>query len=157
MSDKNADIDKLYETEIYYVNGRFDEKIYNEYIKQHLTTKDNNLINNMLNSYEAEDRYINYISIGLKSDMPCSYSELLLLELNNNESTYIPVFNLHINTSSLYSLMRTYTDNDDNDNDNADNDFDKSKSKSKMNLHDLKKLLKNYDSTRIINYVLQRL
>lgn len=150
MDEKNPDVDKLYETEIYYVHGRFNEEIYNEYIKQHLTTKSNDLINNILNSYEIEDRYINYISIGLKSDRPCSYSELLLLELNNNESTYIPVFILHINTSSQYSLMRVYTDDY--------HEFElESESECKMNLHALKKLImKDYDSIKIINYVLEK-
>lgn len=150
MNENNPDIDKLYETEIYYVHGRFNDELYNEYIKKHLTTKGNDLINNILNLYEQEDRYINYISIGLKSDRPCSYSELLLLELNNEESTYIPVFILHINTSSPYSLMRSYTDNDDSDN-------NESESECKMNLHSLKKLImKNYDSIKIINYVLEK-
>ena len=153
MGEKNTDETDLYKTEIYYTNGTFNEELYNEYVKKHLTTTSNNLINNMLNSYEAEDRYINYISIGLKSDRPCSYSELLLLDLNNNESTYIPVLIININTSSPYALMKSNTDNDSDSNSDSDSNI----AKNKMNLYDLKNLImKNYNSTKIINYVIEK-
>ena len=166
MTDKNIEVTDLYETKVYYTKGRFNEELYNEYIKQHLTTKSNDMINTILNSNEIEDRYINYISIGLKSDRPCSYSELLLLELDNNDSTYIPAIISNINTSSPYALMRTYTDDEDDENneddendenENENDNEDKNNDKCKMNLYDLKKLImKNYDSTKIINYVLEK-
>jgi hypothetical protein len=148
MTTKNSAPKDVYDTKINYSNGRFNEELYNEYIKQHLSIKENNLIGEMWNSVESEDRCVNYISIGLKSDRTCSYSELLLLELESkyNESKYIPLIIPHINTSSPYALMRTTTDFDDDDNEDDE---------CSMNLYDLQKIImKGYDSTKIINYIL---
>jgi len=105
----------------------------------------------MWNSLEPDERYVNYISIGLKSDRPCSYSELLLLELESphDESKYILVIVSNINTSSPYALMQTTTDFDEDDDNNEYNNA------NIMNLYDLQKIImKGYDLTKIIDYIL---
>lgn len=138
MPDKSSAFPNILENQICYSKGIFDKKTYNDFIKCYLTTKENYLVDAMFNS---NDDYINYISIGLKSEAFCCYDELLLLEINNLEICYLPVIIPNINTSSPYSLMRCYTDDDSED-------------EYQMTLGELQKIIsKNYNIKKIINII----
>ena len=139
MSKKSSASDNPYNKEINFNSGKFSEDVYKEYIKIYLSTKENNLAEIMLNS--SEDKYIEYISIGLKSELSCCFNQLLLLKIYEMEYSYLPIFINNINTSSPFALMMLNT-------------YDEDEDEKGITLLNLSKLInKNYDTTKIINMV----
>ena len=69
------------------------------------------------NDFDDNDKCINYMVIGLPSDLQCCYSELWLLDLElvNEQSKYYATIIQNINTSSPYALERCYMQSDDED------------------------------------------
>lgn len=99
----------------YYLNeGSMTKSFFDDYIKHHIN-KGNNLqkCEKILEDYE----FIEYYSIGLKSDRVACYSELWFLDINLNDNKCLPILIEDINTSSYYSLSRCDMDIDyDEDN-----------------------------------------
>ena len=102
----------------YYLNkGNIDKSFFDEYIKDHVQKNLHNKCNNILNNYE----FIEYYSIGLKSNRVACYSELWFLDINLKDNKLLPVYIENINTSSCYSLCRcNQTEGSDNDDEDED-------------------------------------
>jgi len=92
---------------IYLSEGYFTMEHINNYIKNHLTTKQYNLICNYFNNEFSENIYFKSITIGNENGY--SYNELFLFDINNEDDKYMPVYIPNINTSSPYALMRLET------------------------------------------------
>ncbi len=104
----------------YYVNkGIMDKSFFNEYIRNHIQKNLLKKCDQILEDYE----YIEYHSIGIKSEMVACYSELWFLDINlehicKDKNVLLPVFIKDINTSSYYSLSRCSLNDDEIDNEN---------------------------------------
>jgi hypothetical protein len=142
MPEKRCASPDRYDKKINFVTGKFTEDVYKEYIKNHLSTKENNLVEIMLNS--SEDKYIEYINIGLKSELSCCFNQLLLLKIYEMEYSYLPIFINNINTSSPFALMMLNTYDEDED----------EKCITLMNLSKL--IIKKYDIKKIITMVCEQ-
>ena len=108
----------------FYINkGCMDSSFFNDYIKEFIQKNLLNICNKIL----EENDYIDYYSIGIKSDRVACYSELWFLDVNmenvcKDKDVLLPVFIQDINTSSYYSLSRCNMDYED-DNDNPDSNY----------------------------------
>ena len=124
--------------DIYYKEGQFTKEQFNEYIKGHMSNKQYKILDSLWSSLDNEDdEFIEYKSITTSNENGHTYNELLLLDVNDINNKYMPVYIENINTSSLYALMRLYTDFED--------DEDKY-----MSINDFKDLLMtNYDVSKI--------
>ena len=98
----------------YSVNkGVMDKTFFNNYIRDHISSGCKKKCDKIL----EDNDFIEYYSIGLKSDRIACYSELWFLDINLNNNKYLPVFIEDINTSSYYSLSRCSLDYDNDDED----------------------------------------
>jgi hypothetical protein len=99
----------------YYLNeGSMDKTFFDEYIRHQIISSGcKKKCDKILEDFE----FIEYYTIGLKSDRVACYSELWFLDINLDDNKYLPVLIEDINTSSYYSLSRCSMDNDyDEDN-----------------------------------------
>jgi hypothetical protein len=98
----------------YYLNkGSMDKTFFNEYIRNNVQKNLQKKCDKILEDFE----FIEYYTIGLKSDRVACYNELWFLDINLADNKYLPVLIENINTSSCYSLSRCSMDVDyDEDN-----------------------------------------
>jgi hypothetical protein len=89
--------------------GSMDKIFFDEYIRIKCNKNLQKKCNKILEDYD----FIEYYSLGLKSDRIACYSELWFLDINLNDNKLLPIFIENINTSSCYSLARCSMDNDD--------------------------------------------
>jgi hypothetical protein len=102
--------------------GLMNRTFFNEYIKEFVQDNLLNMCNKTLDDYD----FIDYYSIGIKSDRVACYSELWFLDIDmdtvfKDKNLLLPVFIKDINTSSYYSLSRCNMDYDEDDDDTESN------------------------------------
>ncbi len=96
----------------FYVNkGLLNKEFFCEYIRDNVQTNLQKYCDKILNDFE----FIEYYSIGCKSNRQACYSELWFLDINMDD-ILLPVYIEHINTSSSYALSRCNMDEDNEDN-----------------------------------------
>lgn len=124
---------------IYYTRGSFSFEQFNDYIKDNLSTKEYKFLSNIWSN--DEEAFIDFISITMPNEKGYMYNELLLLDINSEECSYLPVYIENINTSSPYAFMRSSFDEEN----------------ETMELDDLKELImKNYNIDKIVDIVLSK-
>jgi hypothetical protein len=105
----------------YYINqGSMDKDFFTEYIREHIQTNLQKKCDKILEEID----FIEYYSIGLKSDRIACYSELWFIDIINlSNNKYLPVFIQDINTSSPYALSRcNMIDNEEEEEKNTEDD-----------------------------------
>jgi hypothetical protein len=105
----------------YIKKGSIDKSFFDDFIRSHVQKNLLKKCDKILEDYE----FIEYYSIGCKSDRVACYSELWFLDINMDDickekSILLPIYIPDINTSSSYSLARCYND-EDYDNQDIDN------------------------------------
>ena len=80
----------------YYTNhGSMDKDFFTEYIRSYIQKNLQHRCDKILDDY----KYIEYYSIGLKSNRVASYSELWFLDINLSDNNFLPVYMTHILSS----------------------------------------------------------
>jgi hypothetical protein len=96
--------------------GSIDKYFFDNYIRNHVQKNLQKRCDKILENYE----FIEYYSIGCKSDRITCYSELWFLDINidnicKEKGVLLPVYIPDINTSSPYSLARCYNQDEQED------------------------------------------
>ena len=99
--------------------GSIDKSFFDDFIRSHVQKNLQKNCDKILEDYE----FIEYYSVGCKSDRVACYSELWFLDINmdnicKEKGVFLPIYIPNINTSSPYSLSRCNYNDDNQDVDN---------------------------------------
>jgi hypothetical protein len=98
---------------IYLDQGNLDKKFYYDYIRQHIQERFQIICDKI---FINEENFIEYYSTSINNNMLCYYNELWFLDIGDvfkENGIYLPVYIENINTSSYYSLAKSYINTDD--------------------------------------------